>query len=248
MDPENPSEEKGKSFWTTVPGILTGLATLVTAVGGLIIVIRSSPEPPPSEAGTAPPPVVAELPAPDVDEPPPPVVKLPPPPPAYEILLGKNLVKNPGAEEGIRYWQVPTGYEVRKKDPRPHGGAQYFFAGPNKSAVEAVQEVDLSDFAPLIEAQALSCSVTGYMRNFEGKDESQIITDFVFEDGSIADRIESKVVKDKDDWIEFHKEHRPRQGTVTAKLILRSTYRAGQNNNDGYFDDLELICTKTAEQ
>jgi hypothetical protein len=30
---------KGKSFWTTVPGILTGTAAVITAVGGLLFVL-----------------------------------------------------------------------------------------------------------------------------------------------------------------------------------------------------------------
>ncbi len=30
-----------QSFWTTLPGILTGLAALVTAVGGLIAIVSS---------------------------------------------------------------------------------------------------------------------------------------------------------------------------------------------------------------
>ncbi len=31
-----------KSFWTTVPGILTGLAALITAIGGLLVAFDSS--------------------------------------------------------------------------------------------------------------------------------------------------------------------------------------------------------------
>lgn len=36
-------EKKPKSFWETVPGILTALATLVTAVGGCIGIFLASP-------------------------------------------------------------------------------------------------------------------------------------------------------------------------------------------------------------
>lgn len=31
---------KEKSFWTTVPGILTGIAAVITAIGGLVIVLN----------------------------------------------------------------------------------------------------------------------------------------------------------------------------------------------------------------
>ena len=44
---ENGEEEKGtkrpKSFWETVPGILTGIAAIVTAIGGCVAVIASNP-------------------------------------------------------------------------------------------------------------------------------------------------------------------------------------------------------------
>ena len=33
-----------KSFWTTLPGILTGLAALITAIGGVIVALHSSGE------------------------------------------------------------------------------------------------------------------------------------------------------------------------------------------------------------
>ncbi len=37
----------GKSFWTTLPGILTGIATLITAVGGVYVLFN----PPVSNGG-----------------------------------------------------------------------------------------------------------------------------------------------------------------------------------------------------
>lgn len=51
---ENKPEQKERSFWTTLPGILTGSAALITAVGGLIGglsaagVWRQAPEPTPA--------------------------------------------------------------------------------------------------------------------------------------------------------------------------------------------------------
>ena len=48
MAEENDSK---RSFWTTLPGILTGLAALVTAIGGLVVALNSSGE---GENGEAP--------------------------------------------------------------------------------------------------------------------------------------------------------------------------------------------------
>jgi len=44
-------EDSKKSFWTSVPGILTGIAAIIVAVGGIITalhVVPTSPEPTPS--------------------------------------------------------------------------------------------------------------------------------------------------------------------------------------------------------
>lgn len=36
------SEETNKSFWTTLPGILTGIAAVITAIGGIIIALQAA--------------------------------------------------------------------------------------------------------------------------------------------------------------------------------------------------------------
>jgi hypothetical protein len=47
------SEQKSKSFWSTMPGILTGLAAVITAVGGLLIVLSDGLPVFPSSPGPA---------------------------------------------------------------------------------------------------------------------------------------------------------------------------------------------------
>jgi len=34
-------EEKSQSWWSTVPGTITAIATLITAIGGLIVILQS---------------------------------------------------------------------------------------------------------------------------------------------------------------------------------------------------------------
>ncbi|MBL0731586.1 MAG: hypothetical protein JJW03_01840 [Desulfosarcina sp.] len=34
-----------KSFWATLPGILTGIAGVITAIGGLLLIIQEGPQP-----------------------------------------------------------------------------------------------------------------------------------------------------------------------------------------------------------
>ena len=45
MSDANNDNEKQGSFWTTVPGILTALATLVTALGGLHTAVHHNDDP-----------------------------------------------------------------------------------------------------------------------------------------------------------------------------------------------------------
>ncbi|MGH9361933.1 MAG: hypothetical protein ACRD2T_08445 [Thermoanaerobaculia bacterium] len=52
------ADETSKSFWATVPGILTGAATLITAIVGLLAALNRP------EAKPEPPPIVTEAPAP----------------------------------------------------------------------------------------------------------------------------------------------------------------------------------------
>lgn len=47
--------KKKKSFWTSLPGILTGVAAIITAVSGLFIAIGYISEPPTSISATLPP-------------------------------------------------------------------------------------------------------------------------------------------------------------------------------------------------
>jgi hypothetical protein len=68
--PAMPPSDKG-GWWTTLPGLLTGAAALITAVGGLFALFvggeeKASPTPAPSvvQAGTANPPVAAPAPTP----------------------------------------------------------------------------------------------------------------------------------------------------------------------------------------
>ena len=48
-----PDEQKPHSFWTSIPGILTGTAALLTAVVGLMLALKLIPPPePPVEINT----------------------------------------------------------------------------------------------------------------------------------------------------------------------------------------------------
>jgi hypothetical protein len=46
-------EASKRSFWTTVPGVLAGVAALITAIGGLYAVIRERQPSEPSQSGAS---------------------------------------------------------------------------------------------------------------------------------------------------------------------------------------------------
>ena len=49
------STNEGKSFWSTLPGVLTAIAALITAIGGLIAIFATLPRPNPFFPATEPP-------------------------------------------------------------------------------------------------------------------------------------------------------------------------------------------------
>jgi hypothetical protein len=67
-----PDDQKPHSFWTSLPGVLTGIAALLTAIAGFVIVFKPSPPKytPPPVAVVAPPPVGVPPAAPPVGPPP----------------------------------------------------------------------------------------------------------------------------------------------------------------------------------
>ncbi len=74
MSPRPDKPRSGGSFWTTGPGILTGVAALITAIGGLIAALHSagllgSGTTPPPAGVASPPAAVATAPAQDLASP-----------------------------------------------------------------------------------------------------------------------------------------------------------------------------------
>ena len=57
------TEDSQKSFWTSVPGVLTGIAAVIGALGGILAVLHvvpTSPEPTPSPLPVPTPPITSQ--------------------------------------------------------------------------------------------------------------------------------------------------------------------------------------------
>jgi alpha-tubulin suppressor-like RCC1 family protein len=167
-----------------------------------------------------------------------------------ENSLGENLLKNPGAEEGIEFWTVNSNaYTVRLENPPPHSGNQYFFTGANIDEAVAYQEINLNSFLSLIENSEAKCTIEGYMRNYQGSDGdiSQIVVQFLSDDASIVETVESDKISNNEYWVQYKKEMLIPKSTVAIRFNLISTLRQDALNN-GYFDDLSFIIDSIASK
>lgn len=159
-------------------------------------------------------------------------------------LLNVNLVKNGGAEADLQFWDTSPGYSVRNADPSAYKGLNYFFPGANKGTVVASQSIDLTKLSYLIDKNRLVCEVSGYMRNYENKDQSQLVVEFSDMNGNLIETVASPIVAQAYQWLKYSEVKRIVSGVKMARVILRSTYRHGANNNDGYFDEIGLSCSE----
>ena len=162
------------------------------------------------------------------------------------VLIGTNLLVNPSAEDGLRGWKVTPDTYGRVKGGAKDG-AFFFAPGPNRSTAEAVQEIDLSGLNQVKDHRPLFCVIRGYMRDFEGYDESQIVVEFLGTKGQVYDRVKSKKVHSYPKWEAFEKKVRFPPATTLVRFRLISTYHHGIRNNDGYFDDLYFGLTYEAQ-
>jgi hypothetical protein len=166
-------------------------------------------------------------------------------------VLGRNLLENPSAENGLTGWTVyPRTYTTKGSDPTAQDGKYYFFPGPNKGIAEAYQIINLSPAKSLIDQAQVRCKVSGFMRDnggVDGKpdDTSQIVVEFLSGKNEIIHIIESPVVAERRHWVPFEREEIVPKGTEKVKYRLISVYKWGAQNNDGYFDNLYFGITQT---
>jgi hypothetical protein len=164
-------------------------------------------------------------------------------------MLKRNLIKNPGAEDGINFWQTNTStYTARKQrseNDTPKSGTFYFFPGPYKGTAVANQVIDLSHITEYTKTKNLKYVIKGYMRDFEGSEKnrnggdiSQIKVEFLNNRNEVLKIVKSDEISTSDYWVEFEDEGIIPYQTAKVRFNLVSTYRWGSNNNDGYFDDL----------
>lgn len=161
-------------------------------------------------------------------------------------LLGKELLKNSGAEDAwqtgvLPGWialQVPWG--IRKSDPAPADGEAYLSPTPSPIA-ELFQDVSLAPFNRVGAATPLEanfhCSVRSFMQL--SPDTTQVILEFRDGNRRVLESWDSGKVASIHAWTELSEAH-PIPSKAKWIRVRLISIRSGGLDNDGYFDNVSL--------
>lgn len=168
-------------------------------------------------------------------------------PAAASELVRVQFIANGGCEDALAGGDIPLWTEVtgsnwtqRGANPEPWEGECYFFPGVASTA-ELRQDVDVSDYALLIDSGSASHRFTGYLRSFAQSpvDQSRVVVEFRSADGVVLNSWDSGLHSNTSIWEQILWEAAAPVGTRTVRVRLLSTRRSG-SNNDGYYDGLTL--------
>ena len=168
-------------------------------------------------------------------------------PAAASELVRVQLLANGGCEDPLVGGNIPLWTEVtgsnwtqRGANPEPYAGDHYFFPGVAATA-ELRQDVDVSDYALLIDSGGANHRFTGYLRSYSQSpvDQSRIVLEYRSTDGTVLLTLDSGLHSNTSIWEQILWESEAPIGTRTVRVRLISTRRSG-SNNDGYYDGLTL--------
>ena len=186
-------------------------------------------------------------------------------------IYGKNLIVNPGAEDGpsdstgdqpvskIPGWTKNGDFDVvpygangvaGTTDPGPaNRGKNMFTGGPDTPNTSASQIIDVSSGSSDIKSGSVSYTLSGYLGGFSSQEDNAVLV-VQFEDstGKVLATAQVGPVKAADRQNATGLLQRKTTGKVppeTVKLVvtLRMTRTDGEYN-DGYADELSLILQK----
>jgi len=143
----------------------------------------------------------------------------------------------------IPFWEEVTGsnWTQRQGNPSPWEGDHYFFAGAGATA-ELRQDVDLADYAGLVDAGNQIFSFAGYVRSWDQSpaDVSQIILQYLnFDKTQVLAAYDLGQHANITSWLPLDHSAVAPGGSRYIRVRLISIRNSG-TNNDGYFDGLSL--------
>ncbi|HEX2882060.1 MAG TPA: hypothetical protein VHO25_21220, partial [Polyangiaceae bacterium] len=160
-----------------------------------------------------------------------------------------NLLVNPSNEAPIPTvnqipgWTVVSGttWQARSANPTAFEGTNYFYAGQVASG-ELRQDVNVSSFAPIIDAGLQDFTFEGRVRSFDFSpvDASRIVVEYRDANNQIVlASYDSGQVRQFTEWLQLLDTRFAPIGTRWIRVRLIATRFSG-TNNDGYFDALSL--------
>ncbi len=171
-----------------------------------------------------------------------------------------NLVLNPGAEaaEGsddgsvvpIPNWQVVgnftavkygiPGFPPIKESTRIRGGDHFFAGGPEDHQSRAIQVIDISDRAVLIDKQKMKVVVRAEQAGWPGLDTGQVIVAFLDAKGKQIGEVRGPVVGNTSAVFQRMERHRfiPKN-TRKLRVLLLGVKHTGVYL-DAYFDNIDV--------
>jgi len=192
------------------------------------------------------------------------------PPPADLPAAGRNLIVNGDAEAApgtdgqtvaptvpgwtrtgrftaVAYDTEGSGNYPTPKDPGPQDrGRNFFSGGPDGDRSTAVQTIDVSDQATLLDGGRVPYTLSAWLGGYRGQDDqAQLSARFLGADGGVLATASLPAVLDADRGGKTALVLRTTTGMVPARtrrieVDLVMTRKAG-TANDGYADDLALV-------
>ena len=160
----------------------------------------------------------------------------------------KNLLKNSGAEENLKYWSITQGVSesLQKKQyysVPAYSGKRYFAVGgvyttSNETVSKMVQDVDVQPYANQIDREILTANYGGYLSNYAGDDLPEV--KIIFLDDKKRLLGESNVLSTENNaWTMLSGWTQIPKHTRTIRIELKGT-KVKNSDSDCYFDDMFL--------
>ncbi len=164
------------------------------------------------------------------------------------VVIGQNLITNPSAESdpSSNGWTEASGSWSSGSEVAAHDGSYHFYAGSSISTAELYQDVDVSSFATSIDNGTQDFYFQGYMRDYNGTDEAEMIVEYRDASSNVLDTYDTGLHADAD-WTKYSDTRTAPVGTriIRIRLLSKNNSFMSLGDSDGYTDDLLLNAGST---
>jgi len=181
--------------------------------------------------------------------------------PSPAVPFKKNLVVNPGAEDGegsnngsvvtIPGWKVIgnftavkygiSGFPMIKESTRIDGGDHFFAGGPEDHQSRAIQRIDIADHTDLIDRSKLKMVLRVQQAGWlSGQDTGQVVVAFLDKDGKILGEVRGRKVAGTDGKFVQIIRHRFIPPKTRSLRVLLHAVRGTGTYLDAYFDNIDV--------